>query len=291
MIKIGNTEITDVKIGSTDISEVRLGTNLIWQRVSIPPFTADFIAATGISDVGIIAALTNMEAELTAAGLIAYGGTSIIKALYPFVGGTAGTHKYNFMDARDLDAAFRLTFYGGWTHASTGAQPNGTNGYADTHFVPSVDASLNSIHLSYYSRTDNNTGDVEIGSYSALGSETYTLIRFSDGNKYRSLNRGGSVGGGTISRTDGFMIGTRNNSATEEYYFRNSLVSSESASSSSASSKSLFLGGYQNPSGISAAYTNRECAGATLGLGLNSTQAGQLYTAIQNLNTALGRQV
>ena len=258
---------------------------------SKPSFAGDFIASSGITNATIVDALVALDAELTSYGLITYGGSSVIKALYPMVGGSASTHKLNFMDSRDLDAAFRLSFAGGWTHASTGATPNGTNGYADTHFVPSVDASLNSIHLSYYSRTDNNTGDVEIGSYSAIGSETYTLIRFSDGKKYRSLNRGGYVGSGTITRTDGFMLGSRNNSSTEEYYFRGSLVSSEGKSSSSASSKSLFLGGYQNPSGISAAYTNRECAGASLGLGLNATQAGQLYTAIQNFNTALGRQV
>lgn len=207
------------------------------------------------------------------------------------VGGSIVTDKFNFIDARDLDIAYRLSFSGGWTHGSTGATPNGTNGIADTHFVPSTDASLNSIHMSYYSRTNNNTGNVEMGSYSALGSETYLLIRFSDGNKYRSLNRGGYVGSGTITRTDGFMLGSRNNSSTEEYYFRGSLVSSEGKSSSLASSKSIFLGGYQDPSGGSAAYTNRECAGATLGDGLTPTQAGYLYTAIQNFNTALGRQV
>ena len=54
-----------------------------------------------------------------------------MKALYPFVGGTATSHKFNLKDPRDLDAAFRLQFNGGWTHNSNGVTPNGTNGYAD----------------------------------------------------------------------------------------------------------------------------------------------------------------
>jgi hypothetical protein len=92
--------------------------------------TTAFIAATGITDTTIINALNTMDLSLISNGL-----DTKMKALYPFVGGTASTHKYNFMDARDLNAAFRLTFNGGWTHSSTGALPNGTNAVSYTHLT------------------------------------------------------------------------------------------------------------------------------------------------------------
>jgi len=76
----------------------------------------------------------------------------------------AAQFKYNLVNPVDSDAAFRLVFNGGWTHSSNGATPNGTNGYADTKFNPSLNGQLNSAHLSYYSRTNNSTDNqIEIG--------------------------------------------------------------------------------------------------------------------------------
>ena len=110
--------------------------------------TTAWIAATGETDLTILGALNTLETDLTT-----YGLTSKIKALYPFVGGTASKHKFNFMDARDLDAAFRLVFSGGWTHASTGITPNGTNAFANTKFNDNS-LTLNDAHISIYSRTN-----------------------------------------------------------------------------------------------------------------------------------------
>ena len=98
----------------------------------INPDAQAFITAAGITDPTQISAINSLVNGLQADGI-----WTKMKAIYPFVGGTATTHKYNLKDPRDLDAAFRLVFNGGWTHSSTGATPNGTNGYADTKLVPS----------------------------------------------------------------------------------------------------------------------------------------------------------
>jgi hypothetical protein len=84
--------------------------------------TTAWIAATGETDLTILGALNTLESDMAT-----YGLTAKMKALYPMVGGTAGKHKFNFMDAQDTDGAFRLVFNGGWTHSSTGALPNGSN--------------------------------------------------------------------------------------------------------------------------------------------------------------------
>jgi hypothetical protein len=60
-----------------------------------------------------------------------------LNAIYPFVGGTATTHKFNLKNPLDTNAAFRLSFVGGWTHSASGVLPNGTNAYANTFCVNS----------------------------------------------------------------------------------------------------------------------------------------------------------
>ena len=112
-----------------------------------------FLTAAGITDVTISNAICTMVKDLKANGL-----WTKMKAIYPFVGGTASTHKFNLKDPRDLDAAFRLSFLGGWTHSATGALPNGTNAYARTFFIPATHySSANAGGFGVYSGT-NATG-------------------------------------------------------------------------------------------------------------------------------------
>ena len=84
--------------------------NFFGSKSSYTARTLAFLAATGITDTTISNALNTMDIALIANGL-----DTKMKALYPFVGGTASTHKFNFMNAADTDAAFRLTFAGGGT--------------------------------------------------------------------------------------------------------------------------------------------------------------------------------
>jgi hypothetical protein len=96
------------------------------------PFDTDaqaFITAAAITDPTQQAAINTLVVDLKG-----YGIWSKLGALYPFVGSTASQHKFNLKNPLDTDAAFRLTFTGGWTHTSTGAKPNGVNAFADTYY-------------------------------------------------------------------------------------------------------------------------------------------------------------
>ncbi len=147
-------------------------------------FDADaqaFITAAGITDATQQQAINTLVVDMKG-----YGIWTKMKAIYPFVGGTATTHKYNLKDPRDLDAAFRLSFNGGWTHSSNGALPNGSNAYADTYFsqLNGFD-SVSSASIGAYIRTDSssNSGDMGAGGtntassgmliYSSFGGSTY----------------------------------------------------------------------------------------------------------------------
>jgi hypothetical protein len=179
--------------------------------------TQAFLTATGITDQTIIDALNAMDTSLISAGLLPSGtGAGKIKALYPIVGGTATTHKFNFVIPLDTNAAYRLAFFGGFTHDSHGMQGNGTNNYVNTFFNPSIDADLNDLSVFGYSRTDNDPFEIyDLGCYDSTTTPPNMLatIKFNDsGNTYAGLNSNSFI---TPVNTDssGFFAASRIDSA------------------------------------------------------------------------------
>ena len=165
-----------------------------------------FITATGITDTTQKNAINQLVLDLKS-----YSIWTKMSAIYPFVGGTATTHKWNLKDPRDLDVAFRLTFSGGWTHSATGALPNGTNGYADTFLTPSTSLLQNSSHISYYSRTQSNGLEVEIGSSTGPnpGDAASLLEIRTSGTTYYRVNSQGSYITYSDADSRAFYIGNR----------------------------------------------------------------------------------
>lgn len=131
-----------------------------------------FIEAAGIYNTNQQKAIVDLVRSLKRVGL-----WTKMKAIYPFIGGTATSHKWNLKDPRDADAAFRLTFSGGWTHSSTGAKPNGTNAFANTFLTPSSSLSLNSHSCGYYSNSNlSETASVDAVNMGSFNSATQALL-------------------------------------------------------------------------------------------------------------------
>jgi len=213
-------------------------------------------------------------------------------AIYPFIGGTAATHKFNLKDPRDLDAAFRLTFFGGWTHSATGALPNGTNAYGNTHYNPSVDMTLHDGSLSYYSRTE-------------ISKAFDTAICAFDGNFIQcspNINGGGFgftsfIGGTTpyvvnVANPDarGFYVASRTSSTSLKGY-KNGTVSGAGAGAGPhpLPNGDLWIGANPGSGGVN--WSILECAFASVGDGLTDSEVTDYYTAVQALQTALNREV
>jgi len=87
---------------------------------------------------------------------------NLCPAIYLMVGGTVASHKWNAKDMRDLDAAFRLSFFGSGVHNSLGFAGNAINAYADTFLVPNTHLGINTSGLMYYNNNANasNVGAV-----------------------------------------------------------------------------------------------------------------------------------
>jgi hypothetical protein len=241
-----------------------------------------FINASGVTDITTIYAVNDLVISMKADGT-----WTKMKAIYPFVGGTATTHKFNLKDPRDLDDAFRLTFFGGWTHSSNGVLPNGTNAYADTFLTPSTSLTLNSTHISIYSRVNIANAGSDIGSSNInFANGLYISPRFTDNRSYTRINGGSIEYSGANSL--GYFVGTRTSSTLSKLFLNNTLKTSGGLSNG-LNDFSLNIGALNN-AGVRT-FSNRQLAFSTIGDGLTDTEASNLYTRVQAFQTTLNRQV
>lgn len=237
-----------------------------------------FITATGITDLTQKNAINQLVLDLKG-----YSIWSKMKALYPFIGGTATTHKYNLKNPLDTDAAFRLVFNGGWTHSTNGVKPNGTNAFANTYLFSN---SITSAHLSIYSRENISTGvAIDIGAVTSAVDRYWLAAGFTSNNDI-------VLGFGNPLRTSagsaqGFFNGTL--TGTTSTLLKNGVQLSSGATVIVAAPPniSLYIGG---SNGVST-FSNRQLAFSSVGDYLTNTEAANFYTAVQTFQTTLSRQV
>jgi len=257
------------------------------------PDAQAFITAAGITNPTQQSAINDLVVGLKADGL-----WTSMTAIYPLVGGTASSHKYNLKDPRDLDVAYRLTFYGGWTHSSNGITGNFFNTYADTYIV-----NYNLGQMGAYTRLGDN---LVYGGRYALDYQFDTVYFFpnislyadpgyaisffansTDSSNYM-LNYDGYTGLTTISGGDG----------TSKQYHNGNLVSIVNPVTANPSPLpvSLWFGaahtGYNLYDPTYTIYSNAEIAfGFISSATFNSTQNTNLYNRIQTYQITLGRDV
>lgn len=248
-----------------------------------------FLSAAGITDLTIRGAINTYVKGLKSANLWAR-----LVALYPFVGGTAGTHKFNLKDPRDLDAAFRLTFSGGVTHDANGVTFDGINGFANSHIIPSTNLTLNDESMILYSRTSAQgaSGAIDAGAAVTTSQRDELSVRNSTGNSVASINA--TTGNLATINSDGkgLIMGSRISSTDLRIFKNGSQLGSTqtSANTGTRSNIKIFIGA-RNVSNAGNGFVNRNFALAGFGLGFNTTQALNFYNLTQTFQTALGRAV
>ena len=205
-----------------------------------------------------------------------------MKAIYPMVGASAAACAQNLKSS-----SFTGTFTSGWTFASTGVTGNGTSSYMDTSLVPSVSLTLNSTHLSYYSRTNNSYNASEIG-YEFGGSNQAQIIINFGGTSYDCVYNAPGAGTARSGTTSAFFVVSRPSAVLVKSYRNTSIIATNSLASVSLGTSSIYVGARNSPGKIP---TNRECAFSSIGDGLDDTQESNFYTAVQAFQTTLSRQV
>jgi hypothetical protein len=237
----------------------------------LDPDAKAFIDATGIVDNNQITTLNTLVIDLKNANL-----WSKMIALYPYLGGTAFTHKFNLKDPQDLDSSYRLSFFGGWTHTSTGAKPNGTNAYANT-FLGTDAIGLNSGHMSFYSRTDFLTGGVpnDMGILQDFpGADSYNSLTGNVLNQAAFRYNNGGFVGTPVADTLGYFCGTRTASNVLKLFKNGSVLYSPNTPSGSTTTYPIFVGAINN-----------------VGFGTVDADVISLSNIVENYNVSLSRNV
>jgi hypothetical protein len=242
----------------------------------VDPDAQAFITAAAITDPTQQAAINTLVVDLKG-----YSIWTKMKALYPFVGGTNSQHAWNLKDT----TTYKITWYGGVTSSANGILGNGTNGYGDTFLANNVMAQ-NDAHISLYSRTEANAAAYDMGSWDGSNFGSFIRARTS-GNFQHTINSGTYS---VVANSDGrgfYLVSRKNNTSITGYKnttpYLNTFVTS--ISNITTSFKILRIGEYNNE------YSPRNLAFASIGDGLNDTEAANFYTAVQAFQTTIGRSI
>lgn len=237
-----------------------------------------FIDSAGISG-SEAAAICVLVSDLKANSL----WTKFI-AIYPFVGSTAASHKWNLKNPQNTNAAFRLSFSGSWTHTSGGADP-ASGAIANTFIVASTDLSQNSKHLSYYSTENNGTVGGDIGNAVNSGAVDAIFINGGGGNTYWYMSDLANNNTANAN-TSGYYISTRTASNATAIYKNGSTLASDTDASTGNPGTTINIGSANGPQ-----YGQRNCIFASVGSGLTSGEAATLNTIVERFNDSLGRGI
>lgn len=258
----------------------------------IDPDAQAFLTATGITDPTITSAIDGLVVDLKNAGLWTKSN-----AIYPFVGGTADTHKYNLIDPQNTDAAFRLGFLGGMTHNSNGITGNGTSNFATTYLQANGELaggsgrSQNDFHMLYYARTTSARGGVDIGAYATAQNTALAINSRNASNLFNTAGMTANVYDGVSNTaTTGFYGVTRDGTSTTYRRFQNTTKTTVTRNSSTPPTRDIFIMAINND-GTAASFQNRNIALVSLGYGLSDTEIDDWVTINQTFQTALGRFV
>jgi hypothetical protein len=282
--------------------------NMAQGRVGVRPYSGSttttsvdtdaqaFITAAALTDNTQKTAVNDLVLDLKSAGI-----WTKMKALYPMVGGTATTHKWNLKDPRDVNAAFRLSFNGSWTHSTTGVQP--TNSVVETYLNPSLLMSGTSFHMSVYTMTqisNDNAYRCEMGTYDIANQIWVGLSAHYGGiGKFIHIGHSSNNTGITnavrvsVSNTNtlGLQIGSRTSATSSKLFWNGSLLGTSTYSQSALPNNTIFLGGNKNGSSGFNDYSNRKISFASIGDGLTDLESQIFYQIVEKYQYTLGRNV
>jgi len=263
-----------------------------------PSYDADaqafFTAVEGGGDT-----LTTTEKDATNQFVLDLKSAAIwskMNVIYPFVGGTATSTKWNLSDPQDTDAAFRITWDNpnNGVFSANGVQGDGSNFAGNTHYNPLTEWNGVARHLSVYCNQAGSAGYDMGANNPGVGNNNVLIIEFNSNTSY--VGMGGFI---TTSNTSkkGSIIGTYNsaNNPSTILYLNGSSANSGNTTVTDwnnpialfADNRSGTADGF-NPDGGS--YTNRRNATYTIGDHLDATEASDLYDALTTFNTSLSRQ-
>lgn len=260
----------------------------LYSALPPPDFTFDSDAQALITATGI----TDSTYKMRINDLVTQWKDSLpwssYPAIYPMVGTTAASQKWNLKDPRDLDAAYRLTPTGTVTYSSSGMDFDGSTGYANTFFTPSTGFASNLFHIGVYVNENTAAGDKEeMGSCSSsCGIDVAVLARFSGDAFYPGIGSG-SFPSVASTNSIGYWVASRQITANIEGY-KNGIRVINSAQTQGRTSNPISLGARTSDAGSRNRFSDRRIAFAVIGPTLTEAQQAIEYRIIDRFRNAVG---
>ena len=238
-----------------------------------------FFTTTGITDITIKSAINSLVLSAKS-----NGWWSKCYVIYPFVGGSSTTCSYNLKNT----AQYQILWSGTSTFSSTGVKSNGTTGYGNTGFNPNSILTYKYGHISTYLRNAQSSTEIPVGVRDGSGDFDLTITQFGYLSFFPSPDAYTSLSPVT---TTGLMMGVDTNGVVDLYRNGSSVSNSNSGNGGFQFPNASVYVLARNDNGTAASFSNQETAFVTMGIELTSTDANNMYTDIQNFQTAIGRQV
>jgi len=244
---------------------------------SVDPDAFRFIEVANITDQTQIDAVNNLVTGLKANSL-----WDKMQAIYPFVGGTAYSHKYNLKNP----TSNIISWNGSVDHTSNGVRFT-SGGYGSLTGLSPLSFDQDSVSVSTYAVENGG----ESGTYAYFGGGLTRLdptfeVFILSGSPYIQFNQPNSLRlNSSTFRNLGFLTFQRPDSTQLKGYYNGSLVQTTSSPSSERASGTLAIGR------VASYFGTVTMADAYLGEALTDTESANLYTLVLAYQTALGRNV
>lgn len=244
-----------------------------------------FLTATGVSSPTIITAVNNFVVGAKDNGL-----WYKMDFLYPFIGGTSTSTKFNMKNPIDTDDAFRITWNGGMTFTN-GALSNGANGFGNTHFTPSINAGNNNTSIGYKSTTNLFASAMEMGAFNSQ--RRFAIFNFDDTQYVDMYGFNAGFGRVVISAPDtrGVYVASRTASNVLKLYRNGAQIGATATGVEGVVAEipfKLYVGALNN-AGTAQFFCARNLTFAFSGSGLTDSDVSNLTTLINAFDTAIGR--
>jgi hypothetical protein len=210
-----------------------------------------------------------------------------LKAFYPLLGGnSSGGQSIN---ARQ-PGTHNMSWNGGITFSVNGAQGNGTNGYGNTNYNPSVDGPSSLGHIGVYVRTNAQSNTWDLGCWDSSVGDSLRIRNTSNNLVgYLRTNNAGSGYVTTNNNSTGLIVFQRNSSTIVEGFRNGTSFGTQTFNQTlSRPNRNMFVMSV-NDQGTPATFSNREYQFFTIGESFTATEITNYSNAVINFNTTLGR--
>lgn len=215
-----------------------------------------------------------------------------LRILYPFVGGTSSSTKWNLMNPQNTDAAYRVTWNGTGTFASTGIT-GVSSFYGNTHFNTD-DWTLNR-YQGVYCNTATAGNGYDMGcNTGGVGNNNVIIVEY--GNNTAYYGDGGFLTTSNSSGKGNVMGTITSGGATGTIYLNGTSSGTNSAAGNDDFDRPMTIFCDNRANGTDEVSptefnTGRQLATIYLGDGsLDDTDASNMHDILTDFNTALSRE-